>query len=182
MPVVINDQRLTQVITGIQQKLESPDLIVALAKSMSGHLVDAFGTSGLQSDSGATVSALSKIGEPEKTATGWAIGVGDGDAVGSENTPAPRGTLRAFYNYLAESGRVWRYTDWWGMSRANKRLLANARRAGLFGGRGADYANYMWVQNAGNAKAGVRAHHFIEAGLQAWRQDAPDIIRKHLSR
>lgn len=182
MPVTINNQRLTQIIEGIKQKIESPDMIVALGQSLSRHLVESFSESGLNSESGATVRALSKVGEPERTSDGWRIGVGDGEAAGSENTPTPRGTLRAFYDYLAQSGRVWRYTDWWGMSRANKRLLADARRVGLFGGRGMDYANYMWVQNNGNGVAKVKAHHFIESGIQAWRSEVPDIVNQHLSR
>lgn len=132
-------------------------------------------------DTGATVNALSYVSEPSRTATGWEIGVGDKSKTGDESTPAPRGTLREFYDYLEGTGRVWRYTDWWGLSRANKRLLAEGRRAGLWGGRGVDYANYMWVQNAGNSKAGIVGTHFLERALDQWRGQASQIIQDYLN-
>ncbi len=64
------------------------------------------------------------------------------------------------------------------MSNANKRLLAQGRRAGMFGGRGIDYANYMWIQNKGNSKARISAHGFIESGIMTWRAEVLDIIDK----
>ncbi len=45
------------------------------------------------------------------------------------------------------------------------------------GGRGPDYAKYMWVQNYGNAKAKVTGTHFIEKSAAEFKQSAPGIIR-----
>lgn len=189
MSVTFSGDRARQIIQGIRQKMESPDLIVELGNSMAANLVGSFNASGLTSQSGATVRALSKVGEPERTANGWRIGVGDGEAAGKEGQPAPRGTLRAFYDYIegglegyaGATGRVHKYTDWWGMSSANKRLLEQGRRAGLFGGRGPDYANYLWVQDKGNARARITAKPFIDIGVGMWRESAPDIVNRHFN-
>ncbi len=49
----------------------------------------------------------------------------------------------------------------------------------MFGGRGSDYANYMWAQNYGNAKAKVTGTYFIEKSIAEFRQAAPSIIRDY---
>lgn len=122
-------------------------------------------------------AALGHVGKPERTATGWAIGVGDPKKLGKKDTPAPRGTLRDFFQYLADSGMDYRITDWWGLPPEHKQLLATMRRGGKFGGQGAESAPYMWVQNYGNAKARVPARYFIEESIADWRTDVPDIVR-----
>jgi hypothetical protein len=131
--------------------------------------------------SGAAAAAISEVGEPERTLDGWAITVGNKSKTGLPEDSAPSGTLRAFFDYLEGTGRVWRYTDWWGLSRENKTLLEQGRRAGLFGGKGANYANYIWVQNYGNAKAGIAGTHFIERSLAEFRKEASSIIREYIA-
>lgn len=173
---------LTDRLRQLQAKLQSPDLITHLGLGLAENLVNE-----APMDTGATKLALGKISEPNKTAIGWQIGVGDKTKTGDESTPAPRGTLEAFYKYLgvddeeSNIGRVWRITNWWGMSRANKDLLAQGRRAGLWGGRGIDYANYMWVQNSGNSEAGITSTHFLERALEQWRGQASQIIQDYLA-
>ena len=51
----------------------------------------------------------------------------------------------------------------------------------MFGGRGADYANYMWIQNYGNRRARITGTHFIERSTQQWRSTVPDTIRAYLA-
>ena len=137
-------------------KLESPELIQRLGADLAQRLSD-----NSPHASGATSRAWLHLGKPERIPNGWAIGVGSGDAFGDRNQSAPSGTLRAFFDYLDNAGIEFNgYTDWWGLSKDNKTLLEQRRRAGKFGGRDADYAPYMWVQDAGNAKAGVRAKRF----------------------
>ncbi len=174
MPITVSGIRK---ITAVLDRLESSKLIERLGADFAQRLSD-----NAPVVSGATQRALSVVGEPERIPGGWRIGVGDGQAVGSKDTPAPRGTLRAFFDYLENAGIDFRgYTYWRGLSREDKTLLEQGGRAGMFGGRGQDYANYMWVQNYGNARARVTAQHFLEHGIAQWRSHVPDIVRSYFA-
>lgn len=174
MPVTTSGTSLTQWIDGLRGKFNSPDLVQSLGNALAEDLVQAFQESGLQSQSGATVRALSYVGEPERSGNAWRIGVGDKDALGNEYDPAPRGTLRQFFN----DNPGLKPTPWRAIPPAYKQQLELMRRAGMYGGRGPNYANYMWVQNAGNSAAGISGHGFIEMGLSTWRGQVPDLINE----
>lgn len=147
-------------------------MIQELGQALSNDLVEAFRASGLKSISGATVAALSVVNEPERTASGWKIGVGDQEALGDENEPAPEGTLRAFVkDFSLKPVRAWKYLD-----NDAKQTLAIMRRAGQYGGKGWKYANYMWVQNKGNPRAHIDGRGFIEAGVAKFQAEAPELI------
>jgi hypothetical protein len=161
-------------LTRVLDKLESPELIERLGASLSKQLADNSPVA-----SGANKRAWQHIGTPTKIVGGWRIGVGDGEALGSPDDPAPRGTLRAFFDYLESQGAKPAYTDWRNMQPAHQDKLEELRRGGLFGGRGADYANYAWIQNAGNMKARVTATHFIDRSLAEWRSEVPAIVRSY---
>ena len=118
---------LTDRLRQLQTKLQSPDLVTHLGIALAEDLVN-----NAPMDTGATRVALAKISEPGRTTTGWSIGVGDKSKTGDESTPSPKHTLEAFYDYLEGTGRDFRYSNWWGLSRDNKTLLAQGRRAGLF--------------------------------------------------
>jgi hypothetical protein len=179
MPVTVTGESLTQFISGLKRQFNSPDLIQELGQALSDNLVEAFTASGLNSRSGATVEALSVVGEPQRTGTGWNIGVGNKEALGNENESAPRNTLREFYDSIGGgTGQVRKYANWQGLSDSNKALLEQGRRAGLFGGRGPKYANYMWIQNKGNPKAIITGRHFIEQGVASFQSQAPNIINE----
>jgi len=178
MPVTFRRAGLDTFIEGIKRKIESPDLIVELGNSLSQNLVAAVGSSGLSSKSGSIVKALSKVGEPERTPTGWRIGVGDAKATGLPSDPAPRGTLRAFFT---DNPGV-RPSPWRGIPPNYQDVLERMRRAGMYGGRGADYANYMWVQDKGNTKAHISPRGFINTGFTTWKAQVPGIIERHLGR
>jgi len=178
MPVTVNERGLDTFIEGIRQRVESPDMIVALGNSLSNHLVESLESSGLTSRSGATVRALSFVGKPERTSSGWRIGVGDKSATGLPSDSAPRGTLRAFFDDHKDiKPSKWRY-----MKQSTKDILEGMRRAGMYGGRGQNYANYMWVQDKGDMSDKVRipARGFVNTGLTAFRSEAPNIIQSHL--
>ena len=187
MPVTISGQGLNQIVNNLHRLADDPELALQLGKALSECLVDAFQSTN-SSVSGATVRALSKVSPPEKTGSGWKISVGDGDAVGLESQSAPRGTLRAFYKFVeggpersrGATGTIKKYSNWQGMSSANKRLLEQGRRAGMFGGRGPNYANYMWIQNTGNLKAGITGRGFIAKGTTQWRADVPRIVERYI--
>lgn len=171
MPVTVTGTGRTAYIEGVISKYDSPGLIMQLGYSLATILLK-----NAPIATGAAASAISEVGEPERIMNGWAITVGNKSKTGLPQDSAPTGTLRAFFDYLEGTGRVRRYTDWWGLSRENKTLLEQGRRAGMFGGRGADYANYIWVQNYGNAKAGITGTHFIERSLAEFRKEASRII------
>ena len=176
MPATVTMSSLPK-LNRLLDKLESSELIEKLGADLAQRLADNSPVA-----SGATARAWRHLGTPQRIPGGWSIGVGSGDAFGSKDEPAPRGTLRAFYDYLDNAGIDFNgYTDWWGLSRENKSLLEQGRRAGKFGGRGQDYANYMWVQNYGNAKAKVTGTHFIEKSIQQWRSEVPDIVRSYFT-
>jgi len=174
MPVTVNGAGLDQWIAGIKGRFESPELIQQLGQSLADDLGLAFMASGLTSRSGAGFKAITTVNEPEKTANGWKIGVGDRKALGDENQTAPRGTLRAFF----EDNPTIRPSPWRGIPQSYKEKLEAMRRAGMYGGRGPDYANYMWVQNRGSGEAHIAGRHFIETGLNRWRGRVPDIINQ----
>jgi hypothetical protein len=177
MPVTVT---LTNPLERLQQKLDrlnsSPELIEKLGADLSKRLSD-----NSPVDTGATARAFKHIGQPTKIVNGWKIGMGSGEAFGSEDEPAPCGTLRAFYSYLESQGVEVRYTDWRNMEPAHQDRLAQARRKGLYGGRGVDYANYMWIQNAGNSRAHIRPLHFIEKSITEFRSSVGDIIREYFT-
>jgi hypothetical protein len=92
--------------------------------------------------------------------------------MGDVNQSAPRGTLREFFEDNKEAtAPVWRYIP----GRYKEKLEA-MRRAGMYGGRGPDYANYVWAQEKGNAKALIAGRHFIENGTNRWRARRGQII------
>jgi hypothetical protein len=107
--------------------------------------------------------------------------VGDASKTGKPEDQAPTGTLRAFFDYLQSTGWKGRYTDWWGLSPENKEKLETERRGGKFGGLGPNYANYIWVQNYGNAKAGIKRKEFIEKSLEEFRKEAKRIIGDYIA-
>lgn len=172
MPVTVSGTSLDQYISNLEAKFNSPDLIEAMAESLAGHLQESFQASGLQSRSGAGLSALTYVGEPERTGQGWSMGVGDRDALGGENDPAPRGVLRQFFSDNPSITP----SKWRRIPRSYKEQLEAMRRAGMYGGRGPNYANYMWIQNSGNATAEIGGRHFIESAVSEWKTQVPDII------
>ncbi len=163
---------LDQAILNLKGKLNSPDLVTQMGQSLSEQLKESFTASGLISRSSATLEALSYVGEPQRISNGWTIGVGNRDDLGAEDEPAPRGVLREFFNDNPEL----RPSPWRGIPESYQEKLASLRRAGMYGGRGPTYANYMWVQDKGSAEAYISGRHFIESGLAMWRSIAPDII------
>jgi hypothetical protein len=175
MPLTITGDRFETLISGIERNLDSPELIIELGNSLTEHLAAGFAGSGLQSRSGATVAALSYVGQPEPSADGWSIGVGNADAAGSESDPAPQGVLSAFQ----ENNKL-RPSPWYQMEQTYKDKLESLRRSGMYGGRGPMYANYLWVQDRGNSKAFIDAHNYIDPSVEAWRQEAPDIVNRYL--
>lgn len=150
----------------LRVRLESPELIQALGNDLAQRLAQNAPVA-----SGATSRALSHVGQPQRTATGWQIGVGNAQALGEPNAPiTPSGQLRAFYSYLESTGVKVRYTDWFGLSRPNKEAYETFRRT--IGGWDANTAFYAWIQNSRS--------HFLDRALDEFRQDAPDIIRGYL--
>ncbi len=158
-------------------KLESPELITTLGNLLAQRLSGAAPVS-----SGATQRALSVVGQPQKTETGWKIGVGSGRDTGQPEDASPHGTLRAFYDYLESTGVRVRRTAWSGLSRDNKLRLEQERRAGRFGGKGPTYANYLWVQNFGNPVARIGGTHFLERAVEDFREEAGEVIRQYLAK
>ncbi len=96
MPATVSG--IPQRLTTILDRLQSPELIESLGQSLAESL-----SSNAPVASGATARALAPVGEPERTTMGWWMGVGNDEAVGSKDTQAPRGTLRAFFDYLENS-------------------------------------------------------------------------------
>jgi len=172
MSVTVSGDNLDQFLEGLESRFNSPEVAMLLAQDLSEKLVESFSSSGLDSRSGATVRALSYVAEPERTGNGWILGVGDRDALGEEDQSAPRGTLRSFFSDHPEI----RPSPWAYIPQSYKDVLESMRRAGMYGGRGPDYANYMWVQNAGNAEAGISGKHFIESALSSWESGSDDIV------
>jgi len=184
MPIRVSGMDFRRQTEEIVQQMDSPELVEQLGQALSEELVKAFTTSGLKSQSGATVRALSVVGRPERWANqyggGWRITVGDDDALGDKRDKPMKGTLASFYSYLEgqleSEGPVIPYTPWKPIPDKYKRLLEQGRRAGMFGGKGPNYANYMWTQNYGSTKADIVGRHFIEAGVQNFRVRAGDIV------
>jgi hypothetical protein len=176
MPLTITGDRFETLIAGIERKLDSPDLIIELGESLAGHLKDGFAASGLQSRSGATIAALTYVGQPESSGTGWSIGVGDANAAGSESDSPPRGVLKAF-----QQDNSLRPSPWKDMPQTYKDKLESLRRSGMYGGRGPMYANYLWVQDRGSAEAYISGHNYLDPAVAAWRQEVPSIINGYLN-
>lgn len=171
MPLTITGERLDQRIEILERKLNSPDLILALGSDLASALGDAYESSGLRVVSGAGIRALTYIGEPERSGNGWTIGVGDRGALGDEGDPAPRGVLRQFQEDNGLRPSPWKY-----MLQSYKDKLETMRRSGMYGGRGPLYANYMWVQDQGNATAYITGRNLIDNGVSVWRSRADDIV------
>ena len=176
MPVSVQMAGANQVLERLKQKLSSPELVEQLGTSLATQL-----SAVAPRETGATAAALGTVGTPTQTGAGWSIGVGDKEKVGNRNEPAPSGTLRDFYEYLKNTGNGVKPTDWWGLAPDLKELLASERRTGRFGGRGAGYANYMWVQNYGNAKARIRGTYFLQEAIKAWRAQVSEIVRAYFA-
>lgn len=170
--ITVSGDSLDQAILDLRGRLNSPDLVTQIGRGLSDQLKESFTDSGLISRSGATLRALSFVGEPQRIGNAWTIGVGSREDLGEENQPAPTGTLRAFFGDNPELYP----TPWKGIPQSYQEKLAQLRRTGLYGGRGATYANYMWVQNAGAPSAYITGRHFIESALAQWRSDVPNII------
>ncbi len=175
MPIAITGGRFEQFISGIEAKLDSSDLIVELGNRLSEQLRLGFSASGLTPRSGASIRALEYVGQPERITNGWRIGVGNADALGDESQPAPRGVLRAFF-----SDNKLKPTPWRGIPPDYKVKLEAMRRAGMYGGRGQNYANYLWVQNRGNMGVYISARNFIGPAIERWREDARYLIEEYL--
>ena len=178
MLISVQSQGIEKFLIRLEQKLNSPDLIVALGTDLATSLV---AEAQFNRPTGATAAALSVVSAPDRTSTGWSIGVGDKSKTGDRNEPAPTGTLRDFFTYLERTGVSIRPTNWWGLPRDLKEQLAVERRGGKFGGRGGGYANYMWVQNYGNSKAGIVGTGFLERGVQRWTERANETVRRYLA-
>jgi hypothetical protein len=163
---------LNQRIIDFRAQLNDPSLAVRIANDLANKLQEAFRNTGLISRSGATLQALSYVSNPERISNGWAIGVGRYRDLGDESQPAPMGTLRDFF----ADNPVLRPTPWRMIPRPYQEKLAQLRRMGLYGGRGATYANYAWVQNAGNSVAYIPARNFMTLGLNTWRSNVPKLI------
>lgn len=172
---MITGNRFDQFIDGIQRKIESPDLIVSLGNRLSEQLQLGFGASGLTPRSGATLRALESISEPERTGNGWRIGVGDASALGSESDSAPRGVLRQFF----EDNPQIRPSPWRRIPETYKQKLEAMRRAGMYGGRGPNYANYFWAQDQGSTGAHISKRDIVNPALDRWRSEVPYFIEDY---
>lgn len=171
MPLRITGDRLDLAIEGLERSLNSPDLVRMLADDLADSLEEAYFTSGLQVVSGAGLQALTYVGEPQRRGSGWSIGVGDADALGSESEPAPKGVLRQFQEDYGLRPSPWKH-----MPMRYQDILASMRRTGMYGGRGPKYANYMWVQDVGSYDAYIRSRKFIDRGVSSWRSRADDVV------
>lgn len=171
MPVT-SSGNIRQHVQGVVRSLDSPELIESLGQLLAEEL-------GARAPvaSGAARDALTVVWPAEKTSTGWAIGVGDASLTGKPSDPTPRGTLREFFNdNPGVRPSAWKY-----LSYLNKMRLETARRAeGKYGGRGARYANYIWVQEFGNNRAGVVARPFMAEAEEAWRSKAQTMVGDYL--
>jgi len=177
MPVTITGNGRDFIIR-LQRKLESPDLIQQLGETLADSLQQGFDASGLKSDSGATKNALSKVGQPQRTGSGWSIGVGDARRLGEPNETAPHGTLREFFRDFPEAfAPAWKY-----IPQAYQEKLAQMRRAGMYGGRGPDYAHYAWAQERGSARAFIPQRAFIEYGRGMFAARATRIVEAYFAR
>ncbi len=171
-------------VQNLESRIVTPELVQELGNRLAEKLVDGFNSSGLVSRSGATVAALSSVGEPVQRGNGWSIGVMDASAAGHPEDEAPRGTLRDFFTDMrrAYPQDNLRPSPWKDIPQTYKDFLEAERRSGMYGGRGPDYANYLWVQDEGNARIYIPSHPYIARSVDEWKAEAPDIIERHVKR
>ena len=170
MPVTITRSGY-DIALRLKQKIESPDLILELGQALSDDIGLSFVASGLRSKTGSALDAITDVGTPQRSGAGWSIGVGNAGRTGRPGGSAPRGVLEEFLRDNDLGPRYWKY-----IPKLYKDKLEMMRRAGMYGGRGPDYANYVWAQERGNGRALIPARGFIEAGLGRWMSRASGIV------
>jgi hypothetical protein len=165
----------------IELKYTGGDLPRTLAQALSDQLIAGYESSGLVTRSGATLKAWEKVGEPTVSSDGFEIGVGDAEAAGSPQDEAPRGVLREFFTDMKRAfpGEYLRPSPWKDIPQTYKGILESARRSGMYGGRGPDYANYLWAQEEGRSEVYIPAHPYINAAVEEWKNMISDIVSEH---
>jgi len=191
MPVSSLLQRVVNRITVKVNRLTDPNLARQLGQELANDIVGEYFASGMSSQTGNTVDALSHVGQPEKTALGWKIGVvGNKSRTGEPSASSPKGTIRDFIEWYNKQqsypkffikGGIPSQFAWWMLSRFQKQVLQQQRLAGRFGGEsaaGVGRVPYVWGHEQGNPAANIRGRRFIENGTAKWRQRVPSIINE----
>ena len=189
MPVTSTLGTLANRLAAKFDRVFNEELAVHLGQELASDVVQEYFASGMKSQTGNTVDALSYVGQPERTATGLKIGVvGDRQRTGSPSDSGPKGTIRAFLKWYSEQeglpqffirGGVPSPYAWRMLSETQKKVLQQERLSGRFGGEsaaGVGRVPYMWGHEQGNASATIQARHFIEKGLARWRSRVSGLI------
>ena len=190
MPVTSTLGTLANRLAAKFDRVFNEELAVHLGQELATDVVAEDFASGMKSQTGNTVDALSYVGQPERTATGLKIGVvGDRQRIGSSSDSGPKGTIRAFLDWYSEQkglpqffirGGVPTPYAWRMLSETQKKVLQQERLSGRFGGEsaaGVGRVPYMWGHEQGNASAAItQARHFIEKGLSRWRSRVSGLI------
>ena len=72
---------------------------------------------------------------------------------------------------------------WWYLSKKQKQVLDEQRKAGRFGGetaKGAGLAPYFWAQEYGEPKAMILAQHVVTEAVEQWRPEANELVRSFI--
>ena len=189
MPVTSTLGTLANRLAAKFDRIFNEELATHLGEELAESVVSEYFSSGMKSQTGNTVDALSYVGQPERTGLGFKIGVvGDGRRIGNPSEASPKGTIRDFLEWYNRQpdlpkffirGSVPSNFAWWMLSAVQKQILQRERESGRFGGETAVAAGrvpYMWGHEQGNAKASIYGRHFIERGLVKWRARVPTII------
>jgi hypothetical protein len=171
-------------IQRIELRYTSGDLPRALAQALSDQLIAGYESSGLVTRSGATRKAWDTVGEAIVSNDGFEIGVGDAEAAGGPQDQAPRGVLRQFFTDMKSAfpEEYLRPSPWKDIPQSYKGFLETQRRSGMYGGRGPDYANYLWAQEEGRSDVYIPSHPYINAAVEEWRSRVSGIIGNYAQR
>src|SRR3990167_2183001 len=103
MPVTSTLGSLANRIAAKFDRVFNEDLATHLGQELASDVVAEYFASGMKSQTGNTVDALSYVSQPERTATGLRIGVvGDKGRTGQPSDSGPKGTIRAFLDWYSE--------------------------------------------------------------------------------
>jgi hypothetical protein len=162
-----------------------PELIKTLGHELSEDVLEEYFNSGMSSQTGRTVDALSYVGSPEISPASMSIGViGPLSETGLPSDKGPKGTIRAFLDWYSKQkdlpqffirGGVPSQYAWWMLSSFQKRMLQIKRLSGEFGGEDIG-PKYMWTHEKGSSGAAIPSRRFIERGLSRWRSRVHNII------
>jgi len=89
-------------LSRLSQRLDSPEIAQNLGNKLVNSLANALGASGLKQQTGNLYKGIIAISPVEKTARGYAIGVGNLEVLGTETDLTPPNTIRDFLGFLAE--------------------------------------------------------------------------------